>query len=120
MASPPVRADEGFLGDFLGVAAIVRALDRAAEDFFAVAGPDFREGGFIADVEATDAFNVADGGGALGSGSFGETAGGGYARGRNRGGGGVVIHRIFCFKGGCRDPTSEHAKGTLNGATPFA
>ena len=120
MASPSVRADEGVLGDFLGVSAIVPERDGAAEDFFAVAGPDFQESGFIAGVETTDAFGVAGGGGAAGDGSFGERAGGGYARGRNRGGGGVVIHGIFCFKGGCCDPPSEHAKGTLSGATPFA
>ena len=34
-------------------------------------------------METADAFGVADGGGAAGAGSFGERAGGGYARVRN-------------------------------------
>ena len=95
MASPSVRADEGVLGDFLGVSSIVPERDGAAEDFFALVGPDFQESGFIAGVETTDAFGVADGGGAAGAGSFGGAAGGGYAKARNRGGGGVVIHGYF-------------------------
>jgi hypothetical protein len=99
MASPPARADDSVVGDFLRFAAIVPERDGAAEDFFALVGPDFQESGFIAGVETTDAFGVADGGGAAGAGSFGGAAGGGYAKARNRGGGGVVIHGIFCFKG---------------------
>lgn len=83
MASPSVPADEGVLGDFLGVSSIVPERDGAAEDFFALVGPDFQESGFIAGEETADAFGVADGGGAAGAGSFGESAGGGYARVRN-------------------------------------
>ena len=83
MASPPARADDSVVGDFLRFAAIVPERDGAAEDFFALVGPDFLEGKFIAGMETTHAFGVAGGGGALGSGSFGERAGGGYARGRN-------------------------------------
>jgi hypothetical protein len=83
MASPSVPADEGVLGDFLGVSSIVPERDGAAEDFFPLVGPDFLEGKFIAGMETTHAFGVAGGGGALGSGSFGERAGGGYARVRN-------------------------------------
>ena len=71
------------MGDFLRVAAIAPERDGAAEDFFAVAGRDFPEGEFSARMETTDAFGVADGGGAAGAGSFGERAGGGYARVRN-------------------------------------
>ena len=48
MASPAVRADEGVLADFLGVSSIVPERDGAAEDFFALVGPDFPEGEFIA------------------------------------------------------------------------
>jgi hypothetical protein len=59
MASPSVRADEGVLGDCLGVSSIVPERDGAAEDFLAVAGPDFQAGGCIADVETTDAFGAA-------------------------------------------------------------
>jgi hypothetical protein len=71
------------VGDFLRVAAIAPERDGAAEDFFALVGPDFQESGFIAGEETADAFGVADGGGAAGAGSFGESAGGGYARVRN-------------------------------------
>ena len=107
MASPPARADDSVVGDFLRFASIVPKRDGAAEDFFALVGPDFQESGFIAGVETTDAFGVAGGGGgALGAGSFGGAAGGGYAKARYRGGGGVVIHGIFCFKG--RDAAVLH------------
>ena len=75
--------NERVLGDFLGVTAIAQQREGQPEDFFPLVGPDFLEGKFIAGMETTHAFGVAGGGGALGSGSFGERAGGGYARGRN-------------------------------------
>ena len=59
MASPSVRADEGPLGDFGRVTSIAQKRDGAAEDFLAVAGPDFQESGCIAGVETTDAFGAA-------------------------------------------------------------
>lgn len=59
MASPSVRADDSVLGDFIGVAAIAPERDGGAEDFFAVAGPDFPEGEFIARMETTDAFGAS-------------------------------------------------------------
>ncbi|MCX6941777.1 MAG: hypothetical protein NTX09_13745 [Verrucomicrobia bacterium] len=59
MASPSVRADDSVLGDFIGVAAIAPERDGGAEEFFAVAGPDFPEGEFIAGMETTDAFGAS-------------------------------------------------------------